>query len=173
MNRQVTDIVKAIREKTQMVPKVALTLGSGLGGFAAHINVETEISYRDLPGFPVSTAPGHDGRFIFGTIGEGDHAVPVVCMKGRIHFSHIRNMEHTGAGKFEECAHLSEDGSFDMFEIMKALYDIGFDGIMRPDHGRMIWGEQAMPGYGLYDRALGSQYLLGLWEALSKMPHTL
>lgn len=86
MNRQVTDIVNAIREKTQMVPKVALTLGSGLGGFAAHINVETEISYRDLPGFPVSTAPGHDGRFIFGTIGEGDHAVPVVCMKGRIHF---------------------------------------------------------------------------------------
>ena len=86
MNRQVTDIVKAIREETQMVPKVALTLGSGLGGFAAHINVETEISYRDLPGFPVSTAPGHDGRFIFGTIGEGDHAVPVVCMKGRIHF---------------------------------------------------------------------------------------
>ena len=86
MNQQVTDIVKAIREKTQMVPKVALTLGSGLGGFAAHINVETEISYRELPGFPVSTAPGHDGRFIFGTIGEGDHAVPVVCMKGRIHF---------------------------------------------------------------------------------------
>ena len=39
---------------------------------------------------------------------------------------------------------------------------------MRPDHGRMIWGEQAMPGYGLYDRALGSQYLLGLWEAISK-----
>ena len=94
-------------------------------------------------------------------------------LKGRIHFAHIRNMEHTGAGKFEECAHLSEDGSFDMFEIMKALYDIGFDGVMRPDHGRMIWGEQAMPGYGLYDRALGSQYLLGLWEALSKMPHTL
>ena len=67
-------------------------------------------------------------------------------LKGRIHFAHIRNMEHTGAGKFEECAHLSEDGSFDLFEIMKALYDIGFDGIMRPDHGRMIWGEQAMPG---------------------------
>ena len=51
---------------------------------------------------------------------------------------------------------------------MKALYETGFDGVMRPDHGRMIWGEQAMPGYGLYDRALGSQYLLGLWEAISK-----
>ena len=65
----------------------------------------------------------------------------------------------------------SGDGSFDMFAIVKALYDTGFDGVMRPDHGRMIWGEQAMPGYGLYDRALGSQYLLGLWEAITKLSH--
>ena len=71
-------------------------------------------------------------------------------------------------GQFEESAHLSSDGSFDMFAIVKALYETGFDGVIRPDHGRMIWGEQAMPGYGLYDRALGSQYLLGLWEALEK-----
>ncbi len=86
MNQQVSEIVKAIRKKTAMVPRVALTLGSGLGGFASQIKVETEIPYRELPGFPVSTAPGHDGRFIFGTLGEGDSAVPVVCMKGRIHF---------------------------------------------------------------------------------------
>ncbi len=86
MNQQVSEIVKSIREKTAMVPRVALTLGSGLGGFASQIRVETEIPYRELPGFPVSTAPGHDGRFIFGTLGEGDGAVPVVCMKGRIHF---------------------------------------------------------------------------------------
>lgn len=86
MNQQVSEIVKAIREKTAMVPRVALTLGSGLGGFASQIKVETEIPYRELPGFPVSTAPGHDGRFIFGSLGEGDGAVPVVCMKGRIHF---------------------------------------------------------------------------------------
>lgn len=46
---------------------------------------------------------------------------------------------------------MSSDGSFDMYEIMKALFDIGFDGPIRPDHGRMIWGEKAMPGYGLYD----------------------
>ena len=77
-------------------------------------------------------------------------------------------MEHTAPGQFEESAHLSSDGSFDMFAIVKALYETGFDGVIRPDHGRMIWGEQAMPGYGLYDRALGSQYLLGLWEALEK-----
>ena len=65
-------------------------------------------------------------------------------------------------------AHLSSDGTFDMYEIMKALYDIGFDGPIRPDHGRMIWGEVAMPGYGLYDRALGATYLNGLWEAIEK-----
>ena len=45
---------------------------------------------------------------------------------------------------------------------MKAYYDIGFDGYARPDHGRMIWDEVAMPGYGLYDRALGAAYLAGL-----------
>ena len=60
---------------------------------------------------------------------------------------------------------MSADGSMDMYEIMKALYDIGFDGIIRPDHGRAIWGEVSMPGYGLYDRALGACYLNGLWEA--------
>ena len=56
----------------------------------------------------------------------------------------------------------------DMYEIMKALYDIGFDGIMRPDHGRAVWGEVSMPGYGLYDRAMGACYLNGLWEAICK-----
>ena len=56
----------------------------------------------------------------------------------------------------------------DMYKIMKTLYDTGFDGIIRPDHGRMIWDEVAMPGYGLYDRALGATYLNGLWEAIDK-----
>ena len=45
---------------------------------------------------------------------------------------------------------------------------MGFDGVIRPDHGRMIWDEQARPGYGLYDRALGVAYLNGLWEAIKK-----
>ena len=55
-----------------------------------------------------------------------------------------------------------------MYEIVKALIDAGFDGCIRPDHGRMIWDEQARPGYGLYDRALGVAYLNGLWEAIHK-----
>ena len=90
------------------------------------------------------------------------------ALKGRIHFAHVRNLKFNSDEDFEEAAHLSSDGSFDMYEIMKALYDIGFDGPMRPDHGRMIWDEVAMPGYGLYDRALGASYLNGLWEAISK-----
>lgn len=88
--------------------------------------------------------------------------------KGRIHFGHCRNVKITGEKCFEEASHRSEDGSLDMFEIMKAYHDIGFDGPIRPDHGRMIWGETGRPGYGLYDRALGATYLNGIWEALEK-----
>jgi mannonate dehydratase len=90
-------------------------------------------------------------------------------LKGRVHFAHVRNLRHNGPGDFEESAHLSADGSLDIFAIMKALYDTGFDGPIRPDHGRAIWGEVSMPGYGLYDRALGISYLNGLWEAIEKM----
>lgn len=88
--------------------------------------------------------------------------------KGRIAFAHVRNLKYNSDRDFEEAAHLSSDGSMDMYEIMKTLYETGFDGIIRPDHGRMVWGEVAMPGYGLYDRAMGAVYLEGLWEAIDK-----
>ena len=90
-------------------------------------------------------------------------------LKDKIFFAHVRNLEHTAPVKFQEAAHLSSDGSMDMFAIMKAFYDIGFEGPFRPDHGRAIWDEVSMPGYGLYDRALGAVYLQGLWEAIDKM----
>lgn len=119
----------------------------------------------------MSPSPCNGVTLCTGSLGTNPHAdLPGIIhmLEGSIFFSHVRNMEHTAPGQFEESAHLSSDGSFDMFAIVKALYETGFDGVIRPDHGRMIWGEQAMPGYGLYDRALGSQYLLGLWEALEK-----
>ncbi|KUK25850.1 MAG: Mannonate dehydratase [Thermotoga sp. 50_1627] len=56
-----------------------------------------------------------------------------------------------------------------MLQIVKALHEIGYDGYLRPDHGRTIWDEKTRPGYGLYDRALGVCYILGLWEAVSTM----
>lgn len=62
--------------------------------------------------------------------------------QGRIHFAHVRNIKLTGPGQFEEAAHFSADGSLDLYEIMKAFYEVGFDGYIRPDHGRMIWDEQ-------------------------------
>ncbi|WP_022777179.1 purine-nucleoside phosphorylase [Butyrivibrio sp. AE3009] len=79
---KITKCVEAIREKTSFEPDVALVLGSGLGNYAENIKIEAEISYNDIPGFPVSTVPGHAGKFIFGYVGD----VKVVCMKGRIHF---------------------------------------------------------------------------------------
>lgn len=104
----------------------------------------------------------------YGTNLENDLTDMIRSLKGRIHFAHIRNLKFNSPTDFEEAAHLSSDGTFDMYEIMKALYDIGFNGPIRPDHGRMIWDEVAMPGYGLYDRALGAAYLNGLWEAIEK-----
>lgn len=86
--------------------------------------------------------------------------------KGRIHFSHCRNVKVTGPRTFHESPHPAALGSVDMRDVMQAYADINFDGPLRPDHGRMIWGETGKAGYGLYDRALGAMYLQGLWEAL-------
>lgn len=71
-----------VREKTDFVPRIALVLGSGLGDFADNLRVVAQLPYSEIEGFPVSTVPGHAGRFIFGYL----DSVPVVCMKGRIHF---------------------------------------------------------------------------------------
>lgn len=73
---------EAIRKRLPFRPRVALVLGSGLGDYGEHIRVEKVIEYREIPGFPVSTIPGHRGRFLFGY--EGD--VPLVVMQGRVHF---------------------------------------------------------------------------------------
>ena len=88
--------------------------------------------------------------------------------QGRIHFAHLRNIGFSGQRDFAETAHLSVCGSLDMYAIVKALVKGGFDGYVRPDHGRNIWGESGKPGYGLYDRALGAAYLNGLFEAAEK-----
>lgn len=73
---------ECVRQKTDFVPKVAIVLGSGLGDFAETIQVAYELPYSEIEGFPVSTVPGHAGKFIFGYVAD----VPVVCMKGRVHY---------------------------------------------------------------------------------------
>lgn len=86
----------------------------------------------------------------------------------RIPFAHIRNVKIYENGDFIETSHRTSDGSVDIYEIVKAYHEIGFDGYARPDHGRHIWGEKCRPGYGLYDRALGIMYLWGIWDSLER-----
>ncbi len=86
----------------------------------------------------------------------------------RIAFMHIRNVKVLDDGSFEETAHLTECGSLDIYGVVKALADNNYNGYVRPDHGRMIWGESGKPGYGLFDRALGAAYINGLFEACEK-----
>ena len=107
-----------------------------------------------------------------GSLGANpDNDIPYMVRSfcDRIHFAHIRNIKITGDRCFEEAAHKTEAGSLDIFEIVKAYHDCSFDGYIRPDHGRMIWGETGRPGYGLYDRALGAVYINGIWEALDRL----
>lgn len=73
---------ESFRQKINFTPRVALVLGSGLGGYGDEIRVEAVLDYHDIEGFPVSTVQGHKGRFIFGYVGE----VPVVAMQGRVHY---------------------------------------------------------------------------------------
>ena len=87
----------------------------------------------------------------------------------RIAFAHIRNVKHYPNGDFSEVSHRDCDGDVGILEIMRAYHDCGFDGYIRPDHGRHIWGEECRPGYGLYDRALGIMYMWGCWDMLERM----
>ncbi len=73
---------QTVKEKVDFQPKVALVLGSGLGDYADRIEMAAELDYHEIDGFPVSTIPGHKGRFVFGYVGD----VPVVIMQGRVHF---------------------------------------------------------------------------------------
>lgn len=79
----------AVRAITDFQPEVALVLGSGLGGFADQVAVETIIPYHTLPDFPVSTVAGHSGRFVFGTVA----GVRVAVMQGRVHYYEGYSME--------------------------------------------------------------------------------
>ncbi len=89
MKAYIEEQLQAVRKVTDFVPRVALTLGSGLGGFAKDLDVVATVPYKDIPGFPVSTAPGHVGQFVFAKVND----VPIVCMQGRVHFYEGYTME--------------------------------------------------------------------------------
>ncbi len=116
-------------------------------------------------------SPANGLTFCTGSLGAGQqNDLPAMAKKfaDRIHFVHLRNIRWTGPKDFEETGHPTSCGSLDMYAIVKALYEGGFDGYVRPDHGRMIWDETGRYGYGLYDRALGATYIAGLWEAVER-----
>ena len=118
-------------------------------------------------------SPSNGITFCSGTLGSHWKTDVVSMAKkylkiDRIPFAHIRNVKASPGGA-RECAHYSDSGSIDMVSLLKAFYDNHFSGYIRSDHGRMIWGEEGKPGNGIYDRALGAQYILGIWECLGKL----
>ena len=118
-------------------------------------------------------SPANGVTFCTGSLGvDPSNDLPGIARtlggRGRVHFAHCRNVQVTGERQFHEAPHPSSLGSVDMHAVLRALFETGFDGPMRPDHGRMIWGERGRPGYGLHDRALGASYLNGLWEGITR-----
>ena len=73
---------ESVKARIQFRPEIALVLGSGLGDYAKEMDVKESISYSEIEGFPVSTVPGHEGRFLFGYV----KGVPIVAMQGRVHY---------------------------------------------------------------------------------------
>ena len=114
----------------------------------------------------------HNGiTFCTGSLGAGRfNDLPKMAAKyaSRIYFAHLRQLKFVNETDFYENGHQSAEGNVDIYAIVKALVENGFDGYLRPDHGRNIWGETGKPGYGLYDRALGAAYLAGVFEAVEK-----
>lgn len=131
----------------------------------------------------LADSPANGVTFCTGSFGADPALAPTLPeaaarLGGRIHFAHLRNVARIGSGRdFTETAHphrIAGGGDVDLLGVVRALAAAGFDGPLRPDHGRQIWAERddpgVRPGYGLYDRALGATYLLGLWEAATTPP---
>lgn len=113
----------------------------------------------------VVDSPANGLTFCTGALGaNGANDLPAMAGEyaDRIAFVHARNVARTGARDFHEVAHHRDAGNVDLPRIMHRLFEAGVDVPIRPDHGRMLWGEQAIPGYGLFDRAIGLAYLQGL-----------
>ncbi len=117
----------------------------------------------------VVDSPSHGITFCTGSLGahpDNDLARMASRFATRIAFVHARNVRHDGPHSFHEVAHHRDAGDVALLDVMRALAEANVDVPLRPDHGRMIWGETGIPGYGLYDRALGLGYLQGMWEGL-------
>ncbi len=154
---------------------------------AARLGVQLAIHPDDPPwpvlGLPRVVSTADDLRFILdavpdkhngltyclGSLGSRpDNDLPALAREfaSRIHFVHARNVKRTGERDFDEVPHVSRYGSTELARTVMLLQKLRPDIPIRPDHGRMIWGETGRAGYGLYDRALGATYLQGLMDAV-------
>ncbi len=105
MLAQINQTVEYIKSKITTQPQVGIILGTGLGGLVKEIEIITEISYENIPNFPISTVESHSGKLIFGKLGDKH----VVAMQGRFHFYEgysfeqvtfpVRVMKHLGIEK--------------------------------------------------------------------------
>ena len=86
VKQSLNEIISRIRD----IPKVGVVLGSGMGDFARHIQHPVVIPASDIPHYPISTVPGHEGRLLFGQLEN----VPVVCVQGRVHYYEGYSLQH-------------------------------------------------------------------------------
>ena len=126
-------------------------------------NIERMLSLVDSPSHCLTMCTGS-----LGANRENDVADIIRTFADRIPFAHIRNVRVYDNGDFIETSHRARDGSVDITDVVKAYHENGFNGYVRPDHGRHLWNEACRPGYGLYDRALGIMYLWGVWDSLER-----
>lgn len=118
-------------------------------------------------------SPANGVTLCTGSLGADPNSdLPAIARRlgTKVHFAHLRNVAITGEKQFHESPH--PQGDVNLARVLRALRESGFDGPIRPDHGRMIWGETGRPGYGLYDRALGATYLMGVWNTLVETERT-
>lgn len=116
-------------------------------------------------------SPSNGLTLCSGSLGANpDNNVPEMVREfaDRIPFAHIRNVRIYENGDFIETSHRTQDGSVDIYDVVKAYHENGFTGYARPDHGRHVFDEECRPGYGLYDRAMGIMYLWGIWDSLER-----
>ena len=96
MLEKIQETATFLREKMHTSPETAIILGTGLGSLVHEITDKYEISYKDIPNFPVSTVEGHSGKLIFGKLGNKD----IMAMQGRFHFYEGYSMKEVTSGSF-------------------------------------------------------------------------
>ena len=161
------DVIANAKVETALEKYVNFNL-NGEKGTLVQFGIETGIEYEKEEQYTPLLASG----ILINTpkIEEKFPSKVELVVKETIATNGNNNIEnHDSTHGVEETAHYSACGSLDMVKMVKAYHDLGYAKYIRPDHGRMIWDEDAKPGYGLYDRALGAMYINGIWETLDKI----